>query len=161
MKEAASHQMEAVTHTTISLQNCFKKSIRSYKKEVGCFAKSLADIVDGEDILKSIHKAAKPDDYKIRRSKVIHTPIDWSQRSPSSERKNSDENSMEAGKDANEDEEKNTDMVLKVSEIVHRPLANRVEKWGTKHQNVEGRKWQSTSLRSVKSADNLTAGCFK
>ena len=115
MKEAASHQMERVTNTTFALQNGFKESIKSYKNEVGCFARSLAEIVDGEEILKTIHKAVKPDDYKNRQLKVIHTPIDWSKHPPSSHKRFLDGYSQEVGKDENGDAGKDidSDLILK------------------------------------------------
>ena len=165
MKDAAPYQMEAVTSTTISLQQGFKKSIKSYKKEVGHFAKSLAGFVDGEDICKSIHQAARPDNYNDLQTKVLHTPIDWSKRSPSSHKLFSYKYSLKVGENENGDVQKNvdSDSVLKITEIIQLPQMTQIDKWGGKPKNhlQEGRKSQRASLRSAKSVDNTTSRYFK
>ena len=94
MKGIAAHQMGAVTDATKSLSKDLQKSIKTCSKEANRFARSLGEIVDVEDILKSIHKATNPDEYEDRKSSVIHKPIDWSKHPPSSQRKLSKECSM-------------------------------------------------------------------
>ena len=76
MKDVAFQQIEAVTDATSSFGLNLKKSIEMCSKEAAEVARSLSEIVDMEDILKSIHKVSNPDDdFDNRKSKIIHHPI--------------------------------------------------------------------------------------
>ena len=60
MKEAAANQMEMVTDATSSLGKGLKKSLKSYSKEAGRFARTISELIDCEDLMKSLHKVAHP-----------------------------------------------------------------------------------------------------
>ena len=72
VKESACNQMEA---TASSLGRGIKKSIKGYTKDASRFAHSLSEFVDCEDLLKSIHKVAHPEQHAQRRSSIVHKPI--------------------------------------------------------------------------------------
>ena len=67
--------MEVVSDATSSLSNGLKKSIQTCSKEAAEFARSLGEIVDVEDIVKTIHKVANPEEYEDRKSFIVHKPI--------------------------------------------------------------------------------------
>ena len=106
MKEAASYQMDVVTDATQSLGQGIRKSIQTYRKGAGRFARSLSEFVDIEDFLKSVHKVAKPEDHESRTSNIIHTTIDWSKQPSSSQKQQSSKYSMVTD-DESEDESGN------------------------------------------------------
>lgn len=81
MKEAAAHQIEVVADATSSFGKGIKKSFKRHSKEVRGFARSFSELVDMEDILKSIHKVAYPSDH-AKSSSIIHPTIDWSKYPP-------------------------------------------------------------------------------
>ena len=87
MKEVASHQIEVVSDATSSIGKGLRKSFKNYGKEAKSFARSFSEFVDVEDLLKSIHKVAHPEEHSHRKSSIVHTPIDWSKHPPSAFRK--------------------------------------------------------------------------
>ena len=107
MKGVAAHQLEAVTDATASLGKGLKKSIKTYRKEANRFARNLGEFVDVEDLLKSINRVANSDDYEDRKSSIIHTPIDWSKRPPSTRGKTSDECSVTIVEECEDEDEGN------------------------------------------------------
>ena len=82
MKEAASHQVEAVTDATNALSKGIRKSFKRHSKEASRFARSLSELVDVEDMLNTIHKAAYRSEHG-KSANIIHPPIDWSKHHPS------------------------------------------------------------------------------
>ena len=56
----------------------FRKSLKKCNTEAKHFVRSFTDFVDFEDILKSIHKAARPEEHAPLMPIVYHRPIDWS-----------------------------------------------------------------------------------
>ena len=75
MKEVTSNQIDDAKAV---FTRGFRKSLKKCNKEAKHFARSFTDFVDFEDILKSIHKAARPQQHFQRASSVYHSPIDWS-----------------------------------------------------------------------------------
>ena len=55
--------------------NGVKKSIRNYSKGASRFARQISETVDVEDVLKSIHKVAHPEQHRERRRSIVHTTI--------------------------------------------------------------------------------------
>lgn len=77
MKEAANNQFEAVGDATSAFSKGIRKSFNRSSKEMRGFVRSFGDMMDMEDVLKSIHKVAYPTDH-ARSSNIIHPSIDWS-----------------------------------------------------------------------------------
>ena len=75
--------MEMVTEATNHLSMKLTKSVKSYKREAGRCARSITEVLDIEDFLKSIDKVANPERHARRRSSIIHPPIDSSKFPPS------------------------------------------------------------------------------
>ena len=69
--------MELVKEAASSLSNGLNKSLNNYRKEARRFSQSLKDLVDPEELIKSIHKATHPSEYETGEASVIHTPIEW------------------------------------------------------------------------------------
>ena len=101
--------MEYVNDATLSLGKGLKKSFRSYGKEAKGIVQSLTDLIDPEDLLKSIHKVAHPEEHQ-KNTIIVHTPIDWSKYPPSAFRRYSHDfpsTKYEDDDDENEEEEYN------------------------------------------------------
>ena len=75
MKEAASHQMDQMCDMSVSLGKGLKKTMKTYSKEAGQFARSFSEFVDLEDLFKTIHEVAHPEKHAQRKSSVVHNPI--------------------------------------------------------------------------------------
>ena len=125
--------MEVAADATVSLGKGLKKSIKTYSKEAERFARSLSDIVDVEDIVKTIHKAANPEEHENRMSNVIvHKPIDWSKHPPSGQPGDSKNSTLQKMKDVYHNKEKaehspkNTKRVP--SKLIDNPLIRETKK---------------------------------
>ena len=82
MKEAACKHIEAIADTAGSCYKGLKKSWKECSKDVRCFARSLSEFLDVEDVLKSVHRGRHPEDEAAKKRSIIHEPIDWSKHPP-------------------------------------------------------------------------------
>ena len=71
VEDVAFQHMEAMGESASSLTN----TVRSCTTEVGRF---VSELVDMEQLLKSVYKKCHPEQYQDTKSKVIHQPVDWS-----------------------------------------------------------------------------------
>ena len=65
------------------MKKAAEQHVQTCSKEVGRLMSSVGEIFDVEDMLKSIHQVANPEQYSSRRSSVLHKTIDWSKHPPS------------------------------------------------------------------------------
>ena len=67
--------VDTLTDTTSSIGKGFRRSLRKQTNNATTFAREVKDIVDPEDMLKTITRRGKDDKTN---QKIIHKPIDWS-----------------------------------------------------------------------------------
>lgn len=80
----ASQQLGAVGDATSSLGRGLKKSLENGTKEAGRLASTLGEILDVEDLVKSLrHVTTSGEEQASRKTSVVHEPIDWSKYPPS------------------------------------------------------------------------------
>ena len=71
----------AIAEATCEFRRGIKKSFKRQKTEASRFCRQMSDIIDVEDILKSIHKARYPNHHH-ESTVIIHSTIDWSKHPP-------------------------------------------------------------------------------
>ena len=67
MKLVARRSMEEIIEPT----NSFTNNVRE-------FGRFVCELVDMEQIFRSVHQKYHPEQYEDREPKVIHEPVDWS-----------------------------------------------------------------------------------
>ena len=54
------------------------ESTGSFNNSVREFGRFMSELVDMEQVFKSVHRKYHPEQYEDREEKVIHEPVDWS-----------------------------------------------------------------------------------
>lgn len=83
MKEAVTRHVEVFADVTSDFGKGIKKTIKRHTSEMRGFARSVSELFDVEDLLKSIHQITNPSETR-KSSNIIHQPIDWSHSRPPS-----------------------------------------------------------------------------
>ena len=84
MKDVASQQLGAVGDATSVIGDGLKKSLQNGTKEASRFVSTLNELLDTEDLLKSIRNVTvSSEGNNSRKKSVVHEPIDWSKYRPS------------------------------------------------------------------------------
>ena len=78
VRGAACRQLEIITDATASLGESMTKSIKSCGQDAEQIARSISEIVDPEDILKSIHSISHTEQTSKKTPVTIHKPIGMS-----------------------------------------------------------------------------------
>ena len=73
---------EALSDTISSIGKGISKSVRSQSLDACSFLHEVKECMDPKDFFKSMSRLGKEDNQKISQN-IIHTPIDWSNKSPS------------------------------------------------------------------------------
>ena len=102
MKEAISYRIEHAVDTTNILMDSVKKSLNHQQKKARKLKGTISDMVDIDDITKSLHKVIHPEIHAERRSSIIHPPIDLSKFPASAYRRGSDDTAFRRASDDSE-----------------------------------------------------------
>ena len=89
-----SYQLESASDITASMGRNIKKSIKRYNHGAEQMARSVREILDVEEIKKSLHSVVRSEKY-LGGTNIVHKPIDWEKHPPpaSSHRHNIDDRS--------------------------------------------------------------------
>ena len=99
------HQIGTVAEATSTLSKSLKKSVIKCSKDVKWFTRSIGELVDVEDLGKTIHYVTHPEQQNSRKTSIVHTPIDWSKYPPSAFRQFSEEHSVPLRENNDDDDD--------------------------------------------------------